>query len=104
MGSSGDCQRHGTNGMSEGPTWPTLMIVLACLLGSCKTGRTKDRVLQAAVRPALLSRRQPAGQKGCRHEGKLTKEDLRVSKGDIRRCVGEAGVFGPFDSFWVVDL
>ena len=32
------------------------------------------RVLQAAARPALLSRRQPAGQKGCRHEGKLTKD------------------------------
>jgi hypothetical protein len=32
-------------------------------------GGAKDeaRVLQAAVRPALLSCRQPAGQKGCRH-------------------------------------
>src|SRR2546423_4732261 len=67
--------------MIEGPTWPTLMITLACFLGSCKTGRTKHRVLQAAAaQPVLLSRRQPAGQKGCRHKGKLTKDTFASQK------------------------
>ena len=75
--------------MIEGPTWPTLMIALACLLGSCKTGRTKDRVLQVAARPALLSRRQPAGQKGCRHEGKLTKDTSASRKAISADALGK---------------
>ena len=73
--------------MIEGPTWPTLEIALICLPGSCKDPphqrprhfreeslTHEARVLQAAARPALLSRRQRAGQKGCRHEDKLTKD------------------------------
>jgi len=90
------------------------MITLACLLGSYKTGRTKDRVMRqrppthgasTSCRrrgPAVLSRRQPAGQKGCRHEGKLTKDTSASQQAISTIALGSR--CGPFDSSWVLDL